>query len=452
VTPRLDWLIVVGLLAALVFTALAFGGVEPWAVGLSELLLAGLAALWVIRTIVGGRIELALPATVLPFAGLVAWVAIQGITISDASGNTKSLSLDAEATRNAATVMLFLLIFFLLSSTFLGTRERIEMLARFLIIYGAALAMFALIQSMTWNGAYYWIRQGTTHGFGPFANRDHFAGYMAMLAPLPVALLIAGAVKRDLRLLVGFAAAIMGTATVASLSRGGILSFVMGLLFTVVAAPSRPGAKRAPAVRLAAAGSILVAVVIGTLWIGAAPIVNRAAQTLKEASESEPNYYSREWLWRDTLALVRHYPITGVGAGAFETVFPAYSHASGQYIVAQSHNDYLQLLADCGIVGGALGVLFLVLLYPIVKRGLNASDRLQAGMALGCGGGIFALLVHSLFDFNLQIPSNAMLFVFLVAVVWSIARVAARAAGPGVESRALALAEPAARSAGGVSL
>jgi O-antigen ligase len=451
VTPRLDRLIVVGLLVALVCTALAFGGVEPWAVALFELLVVGLAALWVIRTIVGGRVELAIPAVVLPIAGLVLWIAIQGISFSDASGNSKSISLDPEASRNAVTVMLFLLIFFLLSSTFLATRERIEMLARFLIIYGAALAMFALIQSMTWNGAYYWIRQATTHGFGPFANRDHFAGYMEMLAPIPVALLIAGAVPRDLRLLVGFAAAIMGTAIVASLSRGGILSFVMGLLFTVVAVPSRPGAKNQRALRLAAAGSIVVAVVIGTLWIGAAPIVNRAAETFKEA-QSEPDYYSRGWLWRDTWAMVRQHPLTGVGAGAFETVFPAYSHASGQYIVAQSHNDYLQLLADCGIVGAALGVIFLLLLYKVVKRALNASDRLQAGMAVGCGGGIFALLVHSLFDFNLQIPSNALLFLFLVAVVWSVARVATRATGPGIGSRALAFAEPASRAAEGVSL
>jgi O-antigen ligase len=446
VTPRLDRLIVIGLLLALVFTALAFGAVEPWALALFELMVAALAALWVVRTIAGGRIDLALPAVALPLAGLVLWAAIQGIAFSDGSGNFKSISLDAEATRGAAAVMLFLLIFVVLSSTFFATRERIEMLARFLVIYGASLALFGLIQSFTWNGAYYWIRHSATHGFGPFANRDHFAGYIEMLAPLPAALLIAGAVPREMRLLVGFAGAIMGTAIVATLSRGGILSFLMGLSFTVLASPSRSSAGSPRLFRLAAAGSILVAVVVGSLWIGAAPIVNRAAETLRDTSQGEPDYYSRKWLWRDTYALVRHNPLTGTGAGTFETVFPAYSHGSGQYVVAQAHNDYLQLLADCGIVGGALGLVFLALLYRVIKSARNSRDRLMAGMAVGCGGGIFALLVHSLFDFNLQIPSNAILFLFLVTVVYSIAQIRKHEAVTKIRSsRALAfVAEPAA--------
>jgi hypothetical protein len=42
-------------------------------------------------------------------------------------------------------------------------------------------------------------------------------------------------------------------------------------------------------------------------------------------------------------------------------------------------------------------------------------------MALGSGGGIFAMLVHSMFDFNLQIPSNALLFLLLVAVASNVA-------------------------------
>jgi len=448
---RLERTIAAGLLIAIVFTALAFGGVEPWALAIFELLIALLALLWVVRTVTEGRINLALPRVIFPFGGLIIWATIQGLVFHNASASPVSISLDAEATRNAAGTMVFILVFWILAATLFSTTQRIEMLARFLVIYGASLAMFALIQSMTWNGAFYWIRQTSAHGFGPFANRDHFAGYMEMLAPIPVALLITGAVPKDLRLLAGFAGAIMGVSIVASLSRGGILSFVMGMLFTVLAYSPRPDAKSRRTLKLAAAGSILAAVVVGTLWIGAAPIVNRAAQTLQEASDAAPDYYSRKWLWRDTWALIRHHPITGTGAGAFDAAFPAYSHASGQYIVAQSHNDYLQLLADCGVIGGALGILFLVLLYRVMRRALKSPDRLQAGVALGCGGGIFALLVHSLFDFNLQIPSNILLFVFLVAVVCSIARIATQT-GAKQMSYDLAYAQPSVSGGRRVSL
>lgn len=422
-TKRLDLLASVGLLFAVVFSALAFGAVEAWATALLELIIAGVAALWVARTIAAGRIELGLPAVALPIALLTVWAAIQGINISSTNGAPSSISWDPDASRNAASTMVFMLVFFLLASTFFASRQRIETAARFLIIYGAVLALFALIQSLTWNGAFYWVRPTITHGFGPFANRDHFAGYMEMMAPLPIALLIAGVAPRDLRLLLGFAGAIMGTAIVASLSRGGILSFVMGTLFTVVASGLRRESRGRRILKFAVAGGILASVVVGTLWIGAAPIVNRAAETLKEASGAQPNYYSRRWLWSDTWALIRSTPLTGSGAGAFETSFPAFSHASGQYIVAQSHNDYLQLLADCGVVGGLLGVIFLLLLYFAFRKALAAGDPFLSAVALGCSGGIFALLVHSLFDFNLQIPSNALMFLFLIAIVCSIGRV-----------------------------
>jgi O-antigen ligase len=91
------------------------------------------------------------------------------------------------------------------------------------------------------------------------------------------------------------------------------------------------------------------------------------------------------------------------------------------YKVDYAHNDYLQALADGGAVGGALALVFIVLLGRAVWRATRAADPLEAGLALGSGAGLFALLVHSAFDFNLQIPSNALLFVFLSAMVSRIA-------------------------------
>ncbi|HEY6329007.1 MAG TPA: O-antigen ligase family protein [Blastocatellia bacterium] len=425
---RIDATITIGLLAALVFTALAFGGVEPWARALFELLVTGLTALWVLRTIVAGRIKLQVPAVALPLALLMVWAAVQGIPRQGPSGNFASISMDAEASRNTAVVLLFLLLYTLLCTTFFAATERIQAAVKFLIIYGAVLALFALIQGLTWNGAFYWVRPTQVHGFGPFANRDHFAGYMEMLAPLPVALLIAGVVPRDLRPLTAFAAVIMGTSIVASLSRGGILSFIIGVAFVLAASETRSDMRGRRGLKILAAAAILAGVVAGTLWIGAAPIINRAAESLNQSAGSQPDYYSRKWLWRDTWALIQKHPLTGTGAGAFETAFPAYSHGAGQYIVQQSHNDYLQLAADCGVTGAVFGAGFLVLLYRAYKRALNSGNRSLSAITLGCGGGIFALLTHSLFDFNLQILSNALLFLFLVAIIYAIGKVGAGSA------------------------
>ena len=115
--------------------------------------------------------------------------------------------------------------------------------------------------------------------------------------------------------------------------------------------------------------------------------------------------------------MVRAYPILGVGLGAYETVFPTFASGGDSKIrVDFAHNDYLQVLADAGIVGGLLAVWFIYLVARAVLRGLRSADPLRAAMALAAGAGIFSILVHSLFDFNLQIPSNSLLFLLLSAV------------------------------------
>jgi O-antigen ligase len=109
-------------------------------------------------------------------------------------------------------------------------------------------------------------------------------------------------------------------------------------------------------------------------------------------------------------------PVTGVGLGAFQTAFPIYSRSDGSLLVSQAHNDYLQVVADAGLVGGALAVWFIVVVIVSIARGLRSRDAMTRGLALGAGTGIVAMMVHSAFDFNLQIPSNALMFLMLVVI------------------------------------
>ena len=176
--------------------------------------------------------------------------------------------------------------------------------------------------------------------------------------------------------------------------------------------------------RIAGAVTIVISIVVGTLWINAEGIINRAAQIIdlmKDDPSAQVDYYSRQEIWRDTWQLVRDHPVAGIGLGAYNTVFPNYAHHDGYYKVDYAHNDYLQVLSDGGIIAGGLVLCFVVLIGRAVWRATRADDRLEAGLALGGGAGMFALLIHSAFDFNLQIPSNALLFVFLSALVSRIA-------------------------------
>ena len=119
--------------------------------------------------------------------------------------------------------------------------------------------------------------------------------------------------------------------------------------------------------------------------------------------------------------MIRANPILGVGLGAYETAFPIYSESDGSLRVPQAHNDYLQVTTDAGIVGALIALWFIVAIFRTVSRGVLSRDPLLAGLALGSGGGIFAMLVHSMFDFNLQVPSNGLLFLLLVAVASNVA-------------------------------
>ena len=436
-SERLDRAIAVGLLVAVVFTALAHGAVESWSLAVFELMIALLVLLWALKAIADRRFKVTIPKLALPMLALLAIGLAQSVSFGGPDSRVQSLSMDVEATRSTVTVLFFLVLSFLIASNFFDTRERLHTLVRFLVVYGLVLAVFALIQHFTWDGRFYWFRPTKQYSvFGPFVNRNHYAGYMAMLIPAPVGLIMSRGVPKDAWLLFGFAATIMGLTVVVSLSRGGMVSIFAGLIFVAVMSgrkalaggksrdrrSSEGGSRSRMTIRIGAVAVIALAIAVGVIWIGAEGVINRAAQSIDDQSlPSQMKHFGREWIWKDTLTMFSHNPITGTGLGAYETVYPNYTRGSGFLVVQYAHNDYLQLLSDAGIVGGIAGVWFLFLLIKAIARGTRSSDPLKAGLALGCGGGIFAILVHSLFDFNLQIPSNCLLFLFLAAVVERIA-------------------------------
>ncbi|HKA18143.1 MAG TPA: O-antigen ligase family protein [Blastocatellia bacterium] len=426
--------IAVGFLITLVFTALAHGAVEPWSVFIFELMIVVLLVLWSIKVLADRTLKVNIPSLILPVAALALLGLVQSIAFTDSTGRWVSLSKNVGFTRAAVTVVVFVLISFVIAANFFSSRGRLGALANFLVVYGLAMALFGLVQHFSWNHRFYWLRPTeVTNPFGPFANHNHFAGYMELLIALPIAMILTRAVKGELRLLFGFAAAVMGLATALSLSRGGIISIGAGLMFLLfmsVRLPKRSrGSSRfkiSPAVSQAAVIVVLIATIAGgLLWMGADPVIKRVTegQAAAAGDPKETFFSSRGWVWRDTFTMIRANPVFGVGLGAYETAFSIYTKSDGSLRVPQAHNDYLQIVADCGIPGAIIAIWFIVLLFRAVIRGSRSRDPLYAGVALGCGAGAFAMLVHSLFDFNLQVPSNALLFLLLSAVAVRVAAV-----------------------------
>jgi O-antigen ligase len=445
-------IIALGLMAVMAGAALAFGAVEPWSLATLGLSIIALLALWIIKGLVDRRLEISAPSTALPLVALILLGVLQGVTITDSAGKRFSISLDAEATRLATEILLILLLAFLLSANFLAKVPALTWLRNFLIFFGLALSVFGLIQRFTWNGKYYWVIEPSMQPptpFGPFVNHNNFAGYVEMIAPIPVALILRRAVRGELAFLYGFAAAMMGLAVIVSLSRGGMISLVAGVMFVVAfgfrgsrerRARSREwglGKWKSPFPIPLAASRIGVMIVMlftigaGVWWIGADPVIRRFENSglglgsTDADHRAETFFQSRGWIWRDTAAMIRDKWALGVGLGAYQTAYPIYSSRDGSLVVEQAHNDYLQIMADAGIFGALIALWFIFLVARDILRASRHGSRMMSGTALGAGGGMFALFVHSLFDFNFQIPSNALLFLVLTAVVSQIASAAA---------------------------
>jgi O-antigen ligase len=409
---RLDNYIAIGVLVVLCFAALAHGAVEPWSVAIVKLLVAVLILLWGLRVVLEKRLLLILPAVTWPLVCFLLLGVIQCVNF-----RSHSLSQDVEATRGTIAIYATVLLMFLLSANFLANRERLRVMVSVLTFFGFALSVFALLQYFTWNGKFYWIRSPLSDlgsVFGPFANHNHFAGYIELLIGLPIALIVANGIRREERIFFGFLATMMGVAILFSLSRGGMISLVIELVFIAILSGrlQRQSAPPSAVWRGVAVVALLLIILAGAIWIGADPIINRVRGDGRETFAT-----SRTWVWKDALRVFQTYPISGAGLGAFQTVYPHRSDYDGVYgYVQQAHNDYLQVLADSGIIGGVLALWFLSVVWRDVRQGLRAHDPLIAGLALGSGAGIVGLLTHSLFDFNLQLPATAMLFLLLCSV------------------------------------
>src|SRR5437773_638061 len=162
---------------------------------------------------------------------------MQSLSWQAGHGEVLSLSIDRAATRTAVITLGFLLAAHLIAANFFGSRKRLWWVTHVLVIFGFSLALLGIIQLVAGSSGYrLWIRpvqNGSGWLTGPFVNHNHFAGYMELLTPLPVGLLIAD-VEKHMRVLYGFAAVMMATAIILTASRGGIISLAGTLIFIMV--------------------------------------------------------------------------------------------------------------------------------------------------------------------------------------------------------------------------
>jgi O-antigen ligase len=402
---RLDSVILYGTVGALLFGPLALGAVEAWSTFVLE---AGAALLWVVWALWQAKSgELRVLGSPL-FAPMFAFAAL--IAVQLASGHT---SYGAVTRSEALLYCAYGLLCFLVVQSLCRTSQ-LKALTWLLSAYGFAVAAFALAQSLTSNGKLYWLRTPRFGGwiYGPYVNHNHYAGLMEMLMPIPLVAALFHYADGRRKALAATAAAIMASTIFLSGSRGGMAAFAvqMAILCTILIR-RRKGRKV-----VVVLGAFLVLVAGLAAWLGGGALSKRLASIDTEA-RTEISGGMRLDIDRDCLKMFVDKPLLGWGLGVFPTVYPKYRSFYTNVFVNQAHNDYLQLLVEMGGLGFALMLWFVVTAYYRAGKKLDNWEKdFNGALSLAAMLGMSGIMVHSLVDFNLQIPSNAALFYVLCVV------------------------------------
>ncbi|NHN39574.1 O-antigen ligase family protein [Pseudomaricurvus alcaniphilus] len=441
-----DKVLFYGLLVLLAWLPLPLGSNRPWSLAIMQIAVLSLSLVWLVQYLRGrvgvSAVFLKAWPLLVPLALLLLWVSMQSwplplpllellspnaFAVHSAANSYPSLSLNPQATREATTNTLCYLLIFCLTLLLVTNRKRLKQLLLVIVFSGLFQAAYGSLMTLTGLEYGFFYEKYTYLGVatGTFVNRNHLAGYLEMSLALGIGLMLGEMVTRSainwrdsarrlLRSLLGtkimirLALAIMVIGLVLTHSRMGNSAFfssllICGLLYLIAR-------RRVTRGSMIFFGSLLL---VDLLIVGNFFGVEKVVDRLQGTTTTE----QRVDVTRDSLAIVSDYPLAGIGAGSYYSVYPQYSSSGIRTYYDHAHNDYVEFAAEFGLVGFVLlGLIVVLALKSSLTALFKRRDKLMQGLAFASTMGILALMIHSSVDFNLQVPANAALFMVLLAL------------------------------------
>lgn len=338
-----------------------------------------------------------------------------------------------------AYVVIFGLVLFYASDSRENSKFHTNVV-RVVLLTGLTISLIGLSQPMFSNGRPLWIFHPYDWGdgmpwgerlFGNFANPDHYADYLAMVWSFVLAGLVFPDIfgraknKSAVPLLFGSVGITVLAALIGTASRGGWLGAFAATLTILWYADRLPMEARPSFMRYGLGGKRALMVASLGFGILCAGLFFTNVSSRTEAGSRAYDALSSESLSqrlgpsRNSLAMIATMPVLGAGMGTWPVIYTKYASPpwTGQFINA-AHDEYIQFASEMGLVGLLVAAWTIWFVLRTLRRPVESSG--SAGIAAACAGAVVAVGLHSVFDFPLRIPANALLAVICLALLLRI--------------------------------
>lgn len=321
-----------------------------------------------------------------------------------------------------------LIVYFVIATALTDSKKRMMILAALL----AAGVVQTVIGSIQFRNGDNWMPISFLQRFdygrrasGFYICPNHLAGLLEVLGVFGLSVTLWSRWPTWSKLLTGYATAICYIGIILTGSRGGYLSTLFSLfIFALLSVRITRAAGSGLYFRIGAAGLALVIIAAA----GASLVIKNSDYLADRTKTVIDNKNVRLDFWRAALKQWNTSPLLGTGSRTYLYFGRRFRAAAVQMDPVYVHNDYLQLLAEYGVVGGLAFTIFLgahlraglISARRLGPRRIQVSQRIRSNaMALNLGAlaALAAYAVHSFFDFNLHIPANLLLMAFTFGIL-----------------------------------
>ncbi|MDB6067961.1 MAG: O-antigen polymerase [Pedosphaera sp.] len=414
-------------LAILVFGPLALGGVDAWQFLLEIphsrswqfLVLQGLSlgvmTLWAVRLWVNERPKLLWPPICWAVLAFVGYAIVRYL----------QADIEYVARQELIRILIYAFLFFAIINNLHG-QEHTRIITLTLVFLGMAISAYAAYQFLAKSNKVWTLTSPYEgRGSGTFIYPNNLAGFLEMLLPLGLCFTLMGRLSHVTKILLGYASLVILVGIGVTLSRGGWVVTGLGLVVLCCVLLSQRDYRIQALVVMAAL------ILAGVFLIPKLQVVQERAKRTFMSGHADDLRLS---VWPPAFRMWEDHPWWGVGPGHFDYRFREYRPAAVQLRPSRVHNDYLNTLVDWGLVGAVLVASAWALMYwgifkswRFVRGARDDFARKKSNklaFLVGASLGLLGILLHSMLDFNMHIPANAILAVALMALLSSQLRFA----------------------------